>query len=117
MLIPDWQNNGIRIDFKEFVKVFTKKYDGRLDALVNNAGIMACPFGKIKDGFEMQTGCNHLAHFYLMESLMLLLVKTAKTTGKLSCFVALPSMAALAKALGTGRFARIYFDNLNWGNT
>ncbi len=54
---------------KEFVKVFTEKYDGRLDALVNNAGIMACPFGKTKDGFETQFGCNPLAHFYLMEFL------------------------------------------------
>jgi NAD(P)-dependent dehydrogenase (short-subunit alcohol dehydrogenase family) len=99
---------------KEFVKVFTEKYDGRLDALVNNAGIMACPFGKTKDGFETQFGCNHLAHFYLMESLTPLLLKTAETTGKASRFVALSSVAASAISFGEGGFAEIYFDDLNW---
>jgi NAD(P)-dependent dehydrogenase (short-subunit alcohol dehydrogenase family) len=35
----------------------------RLHLLVNNAGIMACPYGTTVDGFELQFGTNHLGHF------------------------------------------------------
>lgn len=31
----------------------------RLDILINNAGVMVCPYGKTADGFEMQIGVNH----------------------------------------------------------
>ncbi|XP_050665891.1 retinol dehydrogenase 13-like [Leptidea sinapis] len=37
----------------------------QVNILVNNAGIMMCPKGETEDGFEIQFGTNHLAHFLL----------------------------------------------------
>ncbi|MFI6464445.1 oxidoreductase [Streptomyces sp. NPDC050528] len=47
---------------REFADTFP--YD-RLDLLVNNAGVMAMPYGTTVDGFETQFGVNHLGHFAL----------------------------------------------------
>jgi NAD(P)-dependent dehydrogenase (short-subunit alcohol dehydrogenase family) len=46
---------------------------GRLDAIIANAGVMACPEGRTADGFETQFGTNHLGHFLLVNRLRPLL--------------------------------------------
>lgn len=47
----------------------------KIDLLINNAGVMACPRGETADGFEMQFGTNHLGHFLLTKELLPLVEK------------------------------------------
>jgi NAD(P)-dependent dehydrogenase (short-subunit alcohol dehydrogenase family) len=48
------------------VRQFADAWDGPLDLLVNNAGVMAPPRrARTRDGFELQFGTNHLGHFVL----------------------------------------------------
>ncbi|MFJ3883335.1 oxidoreductase [Streptomyces sp. NPDC090077] len=49
---------------REFARAFTRRHPA-LDLLVNNAGVMALPYGRTADGFETQFGVNHLGHFAL----------------------------------------------------
>lgn len=56
-------------NFSNEVKAEYKK----LDFLINNAGLMAMPQGKTKDGFETQFGVNHLGHWALTGQLFQLL--------------------------------------------
>ncbi len=58
-----------------FAKEMTKDYK-QLNVLINNAGVMMCPYSKTKDGFEIQMGVNHLGHFALTGLLMPLLKAT-----------------------------------------
>ncbi len=52
------------------VRAFAADWSGRLDVLVNNAGIMMVPQGRTADGFELQLGTNHLGHFALTNLLL-----------------------------------------------
>jgi NAD(P)-dependent dehydrogenase (short-subunit alcohol dehydrogenase family) len=66
-------NDGIEVEDLELgslasIRAFAERFLARHDALqilVNNAGVMACPFAKTIDGFERQFGTNHLGHFLL----------------------------------------------------
>ena len=80
----------------ESVRSFAETVD-QAEVLVNNAGVMAVPFARTVDGFEMQMGTNHLGHFALAALL------DAKITERV---VVLSSIAH--------RSARIDVDDLNW---
>jgi len=73
----------------------------RLDLLCNNAGVMALPCRKTRDGFEMQVGTNHLGHFALTGLLLPLLQQTPGSR--------VVTVSSLAHHLG-----RIRLDDLNW---
>jgi len=61
-----------RLDLADLASVnaFADAWRGSLDVLVNNAGVMAVPERRTKDGFEMQIGTNHLGHFALTNRLL-----------------------------------------------
>ena len=69
------QETGATVDIEELelsdfasIRAFAKRILERpefIDVLILNAGIMACPYSKTEDGFEMQFGTNHLGHFLM----------------------------------------------------
>ena len=72
---------------KSFCDTFKNKFN-KLDLLINNAGIMACPETRVGNKWESQFAINHIGHFLLTKELM----KTmADTEG--SRFVSLSSSA------------------------
>ena len=54
---------------KKFTEDFKESF-GKLDLLINNAGIMACPETRIGNGWESQFAVNHIGHFLLTKDLM-----------------------------------------------
>ena len=48
------------------------------DAIIANAGVMATPFGRTIDGFEVQFGTNHLGHFALINQIEPLLTDNGR---------------------------------------
>lgn len=58
-----------------FAQGFSARH-ARLDILCNNAGVMALPLRRTRDGFEMQIGTNHLGHFALTAHLLPAIEKT-----------------------------------------
>ncbi|MDP9135877.1 MAG: oxidoreductase [Actinomycetota bacterium] len=79
------------------VRAFADGWDGQIDVLVNNAGVMAIPERRTADGFEMQIGTNHLGHFALANLL-------------------LPHVSdrVVVVASGAHRMGKIRLDDLNW---
>ncbi|KAF7161073.1 hypothetical protein CNMCM5623_006750 [Aspergillus felis] len=75
-----------------------------LNIFIANAGVMATPEGRTKDGFETQLGTNYLSHFLLF--LLLRPALLAAATRQASSRVIL--LASIAH-----RFSEVAFDNLN----
>src|SRR5271157_2630057 len=72
-----------------------------LHVLCNNAGVMAIPYRRTADGFEMQFGTNHLGHFALTG---LLLDRLLATEGA----------RVVNVSSGAHRMGKIRFDDLQW---
>ncbi|XP_026967375.1 retinol dehydrogenase 11 isoform X4 [Sagmatias obliquidens] len=84
------------------IRAFAKGFlaeEKHLHILINNAGVMMCPYSKTADGFEMHMGVNHLGHFLLTH---LLLEKLKESTPS-----RVVNVSSLAHHLG-----RIHFHNL-----
>jgi NAD(P)-dependent dehydrogenase (short-subunit alcohol dehydrogenase family) len=79
------------------VREFATAWEGDIDLLINNAGVMVPPLTRTADGFELQFGTNHLGHFALSNLLL------EHVTGRV---VTVSSMGH--------RFGSIDFDDLNW---
>jgi NAD(P)-dependent dehydrogenase (short-subunit alcohol dehydrogenase family) len=79
------------------VREFATAWDGQIDLLINNAGVMAPPLGRTAEGFELQLGTNHLGHFALTNLLL------EHVSGRV-----------VTVASGAHRIGRIDFDDLNW---
>ncbi|KAI8668083.1 hypothetical protein NCS55_00832400 [Fusarium keratoplasticum] len=76
-----------------------------LHVLIENAGIMAPPEGRTKDGFETQFGVNHLSHFLLLNLLKDALI--AGSTPEFNSRVVILSSSA-------HRTSSVRFDNYNF---
>ncbi|KAA0074886.1 SDR family NAD(P)-dependent oxidoreductase [Mycolicibacterium sp. P9-64] len=72
-----------------------------IDVLINNAGLMAIPFARTVDGFEMQIGTNHFGHFVFTDGVL-----PALLTASAPRVVSLASIAH--------RQGRIVLDDLNF---
>ena len=102
---PEAKVELLQVDLSELASVrrfadeFTSHYD-RLDILINNAGIMATPFVKTCDGFELQFATNHLGHFALTGLL-------------LACIIRDPRARVVTVSSWGHHFGVIDFDDLN----
>jgi NAD(P)-dependent dehydrogenase (short-subunit alcohol dehydrogenase family) len=104
--LPDARAEFLQLELSDlasvrrFVDEFRRLRHDRLDILINNAGIMAVPFGRTADGFELQFGTNHLGHFALTGLVLDLLIHT-------------PQARVVTVSSGGHRFGKIDFENLN----
>ncbi|KAJ3320822.1 hypothetical protein HDV06_004833 [Boothiomyces sp. JEL0866] len=80
--VPNADIIHLKLDLQDLKQVkaaakFFQSKESKLDILINNAGIMACPFALSKDGIETQFATNHVGHFLLTRQLLPLLLKTS----------------------------------------
>ncbi|XP_038653720.1 retinol dehydrogenase 12-like isoform X2 [Scyliorhinus canicula] len=84
---------------REFAQQINEEYQ-QLHILINNAGVMMCPYLKTADGFELQFGVNHLGHFLLTYLLIDLIKQSAPSR--------IINVSSSAHKMGS-----IHFDDLN----
>ncbi|KAF4965706.1 hypothetical protein FSARC_6489 [Fusarium sarcochroum] len=108
-LVLDGRVHLLKLDLDSFASVRScaAKFlseSPKLNILICNAGVMNCPEGRTKEGFETQFGTNHLAHFLLFNLLRPALLKGV-TSEHGSRVVILSSIAH--------RFGEVNLDNVN----
>jgi NAD(P)-dependent dehydrogenase (short-subunit alcohol dehydrogenase family) len=84
---------------RHFAETFLQRFEA-LPLLINNAGVMALPYARTADGFEMQFGTNHLGHFALTGLLM-------------PAILAAPGARVVVVSSGAHVAGKIDFDNLD----
>ncbi len=84
---------------RRFAETFLQRFDA-LPLLINNAGVMALPYARTADGFEIQFGTNHLGHFALTGLLM-------------PAILAAPGARVVVVSSGLHEQGKIDFDNLD----
>lgn len=93
--VPVERLHSVRLDLADLDQV-RRAAEGilrdwpRIHLLINNAGVMACPLGHTRQGFEMQLGTNHVGHF-LLTVLLAPALQAAAEPGKAARVVNLSS--------------------------
>lgn len=85
-LVPNAKVTFLQLDLTDFKSIEQaattfKSQSDRLDILLNNAGVMALPYSKTKQDYEIQFGTNHMGHALLTKLLLPSLLKTAEQPG------------------------------------
>ncbi|HEX7212288.1 MAG TPA: oxidoreductase [Propionibacteriaceae bacterium] len=88
-----------RLDLADLasIRAFADAWQGDVDVLINNAGVMRTPEQRTADGFELQIGTNHLGHFALTNLLLRHVTDRVVTVSS-----------------GAHRGGSISLDDLNW---
>ncbi|KAJ7541110.1 hypothetical protein O6H91_10G046600 [Diphasiastrum complanatum] len=107
--IPGARVDVMKLDLSSMASVrsFASDYIDRklpLNILINNAGVMLCPFELSEDGIEMHFATNHLGHFLLTKLLLETMKQSAKESGIQGRIVNLSSIAYLAAYAGGIQF-------------
>jgi NAD(P)-dependent dehydrogenase (short-subunit alcohol dehydrogenase family) len=88
--------NSVRAAAAEIIGRFPK-----INVLINNAGIMACPLSRTAQDFESQIGVNHIGHFVFTQELLPALEAAA------------PSRIVILTS-GAHKLSNVNLDDLNW---
>ncbi|XP_026479135.1 retinol dehydrogenase 11-like [Ctenocephalides felis] len=97
----------VHLDLSSFESIrncakYILQTESKLQLLINNAGVMACPQMKTKNGFEMQFGTNHLGHFLLTMLLLPCLIESR------------PSRIVTVSSIAHSHGGNIDFTDLNY---
>ena len=103
-LAPGASVEAMALDLSSLASVrgFADAFKARnrmLHVLCNNAGVMAIPYSRTTDGFEMQFGTNHLGHFALTGLL-------------LDRLLAADGARVVTVSSGAHKMGQIHFDDL-----
>ncbi|KAK4505839.1 hypothetical protein PRZ48_003804 [Zasmidium cellare] len=102
----------MRLDSFGSIRAAAKKFlaaESKLNILIDNAGVMACPKGTTVDGCETQFGTNHLGHFLLFQLLKPALLAAATP--------AFPSRVISLSSTSHRNCPKLQFDDLDFSKS